>query len=315
MIDADRFTVSARTLALLLLTFVTPVASADVEIAVLTIRRDNIHKVTKSELLPIAKVDRGYFSAIEGVEDLENSACGPTTFRGWAQTGVSYEVLYRGAPIGTAKALERDRGGYSCSELCVVRAATTLKEKAPGVKGQRRGFDPSGSFDESITQYVAYSKTNGTRPYSTRVATPLRSVDRMALQAYAKARILRNRNKEFTGRLEIDSVESFIVSKTGDANIFVSASVMSQNGELRALSAVVKRAVNGKFDSLFELLEDGDEDRGAASYELIDAVDFDGDGVTELLVIYHNYEFHEFQVLKRVGSKFEIVHKGPSYGC
>jgi hypothetical protein len=315
MIGANRYTVSAQTLALLLLVFVTPAASADAEIAVLTIRRDNIRKVTTSELLPIAKVARGRFSAIEGVEDLENSACAPTTFRGWSQTGVSYDVLYRGVAIGTAKALERERGGYSCSELCVVRAATSLKEKAPGVEGQRTGFDPSGSFDESITQYVAYSTTDGKRPYSTRMTTPLTSADRRALQAFAKARIVRDHRKESTGRVEMDSVEPFIGSKAGDVNVFVSAVVTSPDGELRALSAIVKQVAHGKVDSMFELLEDGDEDRGAASYELLDAADFDGDGVTELLVIYHNYEFHEFQVLKRIGSKFEIVHKGPSYGC
>jgi len=69
------------------------------------------------------------------------------------------------------------------------------------------------------------------------------------------------------------------------------------------------------FESLFELIEDGGEDQGAASYQMVDALDFDGDGTSEMLVIYHNYEFHEFQILRRIGSKFEIVHKGPSYGC
>ena len=70
-------------------------------------------------------------------------------------------------------------------------------------------------------------------------------------------------------------------------------------------------------DVLFELLSDGDTDHGAPVYEFVDAIDLDADGRPELLVIYHDYEFHEFQVL-RLGAgqhRYDIVHRGPTYGC
>jgi hypothetical protein len=299
---------------LLLFIFLSPAALGEEEIAVLTIRRDNIHKTTKSELVPIAKVEHGQFRAIAGVEDPEHGVCAPKTFRGWAQPGVAYDVLHRGNVIGTATSTRQERGAYSCSELCVVRTVTSLREQAPGIRSQRRGFDPSGTFDESITQYVAYAAAEGKQPYSTRITVPLTSADSTALRAYAKARML-GEGKASTRRVSMGSVEPFIGSKAGEVNIFVSAVIKRPKGTLRVISAVVKRADDGTFNSMFELLEDGDEDRGAASYEFMDAVDFDGDGIAELFVVYHNYEFHEFQILKRIGSKFEVVHKGPTYGC
>ena len=167
----------------MLLLLLPPAGFAEQEIAVLTIRRDNIHKSTTSELLPIAKVDHGRFQAIAGVEATDTRACAPKNFMGWERAGVVYDVLYRGGVIGNAIAKRHDRRGYSCSELCVVAAATTLKERAPGIKTERKGFNPSGFFDESITQYVAYSTTDGQSPYSTRIAAPLTKSERGALES------------------------------------------------------------------------------------------------------------------------------------
>jgi len=315
MIESIRRDLPTRLAVFLLFVFASPVASAEEEIAVLTIRRDNIHKSTRSELVPIARIVRGQFQPIAGVEDPENGACAPTTFRGWAQAGVTYEVLYRGGVIGSTIAQKHGRSGYSCSELCVVSAATSLKQKAPGLKSQRKGFDPSGLFDESITQYVAYATTDGKRPYSTRMTASLKSSDRSALQTYAKTRVVGGGSETARRRILMDTIAPFVGSKAGEVNIFLSGVVKGPKDALRVISAVVKRGEDGKFESMFEVIEDGDEDRGAASYELVDAIDFDGDGMAELLVVYHNYEFHEFQILRRTGARFEIVHKGPSYGC
>jgi hypothetical protein len=251
-----------------------------------------------------------------GVEDTDDRECSPNTFAGWERTGTTYDVLYRGGVIGSATATKHDRGGYSCSALCIVTAATKLKEKAPGIKTTRRGFDSFRPFDESITHYVAYSRSNRPRPYSTRIAGPVTKSDREALESYAKAKLAIVNQTPFPHvRISDDPVESFWGSKDGEVDVFFTAVAKEPNGDLRAISSVVRRGKNGEFESLFELIEDGDEDKGAASYEMVDAIDFDGDGISEMLVIYHNYEFHEFQILKRVGSKFEVVHKGPSYGC
>lgn len=302
---------------LLILLILLPSAGfAEREIAVLTIRTDNIHKSTTSELLPIARVDNGSFKAIDGVEDTDTRECSPSTFAGWERTGTMYDVLYRGGVIGSAAAKKHDRGGYSCSALCVVTATTKLKDRPPGLTATRKGFAPSGDFDESITQYVAYLPSDGKRPYSTRISDPLTKSEREALEAYAKGKLAKtNQSPSLHVRVLDDPVESFLGSKDGEVNVFFTAVAKEPNGGLRAISSVVRQGKAGALESLFELIEDGDEDKGAASYEFVDAVDFDGDGISEMLVIYHNYEFHEFQILRRAGSKFEVVHKGPSYGC
>src|SRR5438309_9485831 len=120
MTESIRRDLVTRLAILLLLAFVSPIASAEEEIAVLTIRRDNIHKSTRSELVPIASIVRGHFQAIAGVEDPENGACSPATFRCWAQTGITYEVRYRCGVSGRAIVRKRSRRGDSCAELWAV---------------------------------------------------------------------------------------------------------------------------------------------------------------------------------------------------
>jgi hypothetical protein len=300
-----------RVVSLLLLFALSSVGFAESEVAVLTIRKDNLGKSTTTELLPIARIASGRFEAIAGVEDTDTRACAPKNFRGWSHNGTVYDVIYRGNVIGSAIAKSHDHRGYSCSALCVVTAITKLNERAPGIRSRTRGFDPSGSFDESLTQFAAYSTTDAQRPYSTRTASPLTKSERQALEAHAKAKLAKKTKKASTIRVTMNSVESFVGSKDGDVNVFFSAVMKRPNGAIRVITSVVRQ----RDDGVFELIEDGDEDRGAAYYEVMDAADFNGDGISELLVIYHNYEFHEFQILQRVGPKFEIVHKGPSYGC
>jgi hypothetical protein len=62
-------------------------------------------------------------------------------------------------------------------------------------------------------------------------------------------------------------------------------------------------------------MSEGDLDRGNGFYELVDTVDVDGDGVAEIIAIHHNYEFHEFVVLRRDAARYGIAFRGPSYGC
>lgn len=302
-------------LALLLMSSVVAPCDADEEIAVLTIRRDNIHKTTSTELLPIARIEHGRFRPIKGVEYPEKSVCAPSAFRGWAHPGIIYDVLYRGEVVGTARSVKQAHESYDCSELCVVRAATSLKERAPSVETQRKGFDESTFFDESISQYAAYASTDGKRPFSSRTTAPLDSSVRSALLEFVSVRMAGKAHKASARRVSMDAVEPFIASRAGEINIFVSAVLKQPGGALRAISTVVQQRDDGTFESLFELMKDGDEDWGAAYYELIEAADFDGDGLAELLVGYHNYEFHEFQILKRNNARFQIVHKGPTYGC
>lgn len=308
---------------LLFLAILSSPALASHEIAVLTVRRDNIHKTMTSELIPIAKIDQGKISSIKKVEVNEKEVCSPTEFSGSRKPGVVYDVLRRGEVIGTTTSVKKSEGSYSCSALCVVRATTSLKIKSPGIKSERRGFDKSGIFDESITQYVAISSQSiasneTTPPFSSKVSTPVSNEDRTALSAFAEKRVLSG-VKRAGRKFRLESAEAFVATEAGEINFYL-VGVLDHlapkpDSEIRVITTVVRKNAVGEIESLFELLESGDLDKGAATYELVDAIDFDSDGVVELLVIYHNYEFHEYQILKLRGTKFEIVHKGPSFGC
>jgi hypothetical protein len=57
---------SVHVVLLILWVLLPSIGFAEQEIAVLTIKTDNIHKSTTSELLPIANVENGNFKAIDG---------------------------------------------------------------------------------------------------------------------------------------------------------------------------------------------------------------------------------------------------------
>ncbi len=282
------------------------------EVAVLVIRHDNTKKVTESELIPVAKIVGGKYISIAAAEPDDKGVCAPVEFRAWSTQGLKYDIYFRGDFVGSTISGKRTRGGYSCTALCVVNTKTSLLERVVGLQYGRKGFGPDGSFDESITYHLAYLSADGKQPFNSRVSVPMSSVERADFTKYARQRLV---SKGGQGKVSVDSMVPFLGSKAGELQVFISAQMNLPDDAVRVISTVVTRTKEGNIQALYELLKDGDIDRGAESHDLIDVADFDGDGRTDLLLLFHNYEFHEFQILRQTDAGLETVLKGPSFGC
>jgi hypothetical protein len=303
-----RFLLSALFISL----FLPGASRAADEVAVLVIRHDNVKKVTDSELIPVAKIVDGKYISIAAADPDDKGVCAPVDFRAWSSSGLKYDIYFRGDFVGSTVSGKRTRGGYSCTELCVVSAKTSLLERVVGLQRGRKGFGPEGSFDEDINFYVTYLSSEGKQPFNSRVSQPLMSTDRADFTRYARQRLASKGGK---GQVSVDSIVPFLGSTAGEVQVFISARMSLPDDVVRDISTVVTRSKEGTIHALYELLDDGDIDRGGESHELVDVADFDGDGRTDLLLLFHNYEFHEFQIMKQTDSGFETVHKGPSFGC
>lgn len=300
-------------LAVLSIGFCLPgISCAADEVAVLVIRHDKIGKVTESELIPVAKIVDGKYISIAAADPDDKGVCAPVDFRAWSSPGLKYDIYFRGDFVGSTVSGKRTRGGYSCTALCVVNAKTSLLERVVGLQYGRKGFDPEGSFDESIAFHVAYLSSEGKQPFNSRASKPLSSADRADFTRYTRQRLA---SKGGQGKVSVDAMHSFLGNKAGEEHVFISARMSLPDDALRVISTVVKRSKEGDIHALYELLTDGDIDRGGESHDLIDVADFDGDGRTDILLLFHNYEFHEFQIMRQTDSGLETVLKGPSFGC
>ena len=284
------------------------------EVAVLVVRQDKVKKASVSELIPVAKVVDGKYISIAAGDPGDKGVCTPADFRAWSTLGLKYDVYFRGDFIGSTVSGRKAVAGYSCTGLCVVTAKTTLLERVAALRYDRKGFDPSGSFDESISFHIAYLSPEGKQPFNSRIGKPLSSAERAEFTQYARQR-LASKGKSGQGKMSVEAMHAYLGNSAGEVHVFISAQMNLPDDVVRVISTVVKRSEDGGILALYELLDEGDIDRGGENHDLVDVADFDGDGRTDLLLIYNNYEFHEFQIMKQTEMGLETVLKGPSFGC
>jgi len=286
------------------------------EIAILTIRYDKVHNRTTKELLPIARHASGQFQEIpvEGIKGQKD--CPDVSFRGWREPGTQYNVYFGGNRIGQARARRHTLGAYDCSALCVVSVETKVGLAHGGRKDSRLGFDHTGRFDETMAQFVAMSSSAAETGFQTLPAGAVSKGVRRSISRFAISRLREKSGKlDASAKVTIKRLQVFLSSRDGERHAFVQAVQEGPNDLIKVIAAVVGIRRNGPPEPLFDLVSSGDTDTGAASYEFLDALDIDGDGRSELVTIYHNYEFHEFHILRFDGKRYEVAHKGPSYGC
>lgn len=295
-----------------------PVATPeDVEVALLTVRHDNLRTRTTADLLPLARYADRHFHPIASELDENQTTCPVTGFRGWQQPGVKYTVFLGGLPIGEAIAQRPEVGSYDCSALCVVSATTNVKPTLRGRKDSQRGFNLNEDFDESLTQFVALSASSSRKEFRTVLTDSLSKAVRRSVIRLVTTRLKKHASaSNDRGKVEVEDLRLFHANRTGGTHAFVRATLEgATRDEFTAISALVAMSEGTATKILWELVSQGDQDKGAEVVELVDALDLDGDGRSELIGIYHNYEFHEFQFFQLVGGRYEVVHKGPSYGC
>lgn len=281
--------------------------SAVHDIAILTVRKGNVRGSITMELLPLARRVNGTYLPVTIPDPDTQGETDCTTFDerdSGLKTATDYGVYFQGRLLGRARSGSHRVAVYACSGLCVMSAQSDLKLPA----GAR--------FDQTIIQQlIAVSPPNSGGIFETSLpSTKQTNIDQVASQ-FAKSKLF-DRGEETPVPIRMKQVQAFRSSLgKNDTHVFLCAVGEGPGDRLRMLTAVIPATSSTDKQPMFFMLQEGDIDRWAPYYDFLDALDIDGDGLSEIVAIYNNYEYHQFQILKFTGHSYEVFLKGPEYGC
>jgi len=293
-----------------------PAAAVAVDVrtvAILTVRLDNIRSRTTAELIPVARYSDSRLHGIDSEQQGDDPTCSSVASVSPLRPGETFDVYFQGKLVGRIVGRDYTLAAYDCSGLCVMATEVDFSVPEGTRKDTRLGFDPSGDFDETLLQLVALSPSTAAPVFETSVPEKPSSRTRGVLAQLSESHL--RTGSETQTLAQVEDIRLFRRTAHGEIHAFITASREDQSYEIAVLSAIVRLEEESNGELLFSLLAKGDKDSGAAAYEFLDAIDLDGDGVAEVVAVYHNYEFHEFVILALKGGRYEVVHRGPSYGC
>lgn len=298
---------------LLLLMPIAPEKTADKRtVAIMIVRHDNLRSRTRGELLPIAQTTVGGFRGITPEQPNDDAPCAAVGSASSFRRGEQYDVYFRGRRVGQATTGTYGVSPYDCSGLCVLATPVRFPVPEQALLDTRVGIDEYGMFDETLRHLVALPPSAREWVSDTSAPTVL-PVGTRDLVTQWVSRELPSRG--LGGNVTVEDVKFFRSTTRHGLEAFVTA-VREEDGELAVVSAVVRVGVGRDAEVLFRFLRKGDPDRGAASYEFLDAVDVDGAMVlrTSLLSTMTTSSTSSSSFSLRSG-KYEVVHRGPSFGC
>jgi hypothetical protein len=212
--------------------------------------------------------------------------------------GDTFNVVRGGTPSGTVTVLAADNSTCEPIERLVQRSgkATQKWRSADAVAGKslqahRRASPlraPSAAEDQELLAVV-------------RRVFALKAVPDHAL-AHITSENLVATDLNSDGR--IDFIGTFSVRDSRNThNLFVIV-VRDRGGALRADVVRYDRSLNAKDDS------------GARNWTLVDVEDFDGDGIDEIVVENHGWEWGSYDILRmKREADWQVVYSGGGSGC
>lgn len=288
-----------------------PAASAaemgEVSVALLTVRENSNHGRESSEVLPIAVWRSSGWAGVPGVEGSQPQRCQADVVA--PEVARKDAVYWRGTRIGSAIRQTAAVGRYACSSLCVQSVDASFAAASGGRIDARVGYSLAGPYEEHLRQFVAVSPELDST-FSTDSAPITDTQLRIVEGSLRGALHLTSRD----GPLTIRSVTPFRWRRAGDLAVDIVATV-TRGDVVEAITAIVDVADGRAAQVLFELRSSAPQLDGLEVADFVDALDFDGDGVAEVVMIKHGYESHSVQLLRFDGSAYRMVADGPAYGC
>ena len=109
---------------------------------------------------------------------------------------------------------------------------------------------------------------------------------------------------DLNGDGRIDFIGSFNVRDERNTHNLFAVVMRDERGALRADVIRYDRAPNAK------------DDTGFSNWTLVDVEDFDGDGVDEIVVENHGWEWSSYDILRmKREAGWEVVYSGGGSGC
>jgi hypothetical protein len=222
----------------------------------------------------------------------------PSPVTDYYRIGEKFSVVRGGIPSGTVTVLADDHNTCQPVERLAQRSGkpTPKWRSADAVAGKsvdvRRRVSPmrapSAAENRELLAVVR-------RLFAIK-AVPASALDRIKSENVAAT--------DLNGDGRIDFIGSFVVRDTRNThNLFVV--VMREGGG--ALRADVIR-----YDGSLNAKDDG----GAKNWTLVDAEDFDGDGIDEIIVENHGWEWGSYDILRmKREADWQVIYSGGGSGC
>jgi len=212
--------------------------------------------------------------------------------------GETFNVVRGGIPSGTVAVLAADNSTCEPIERLVQRSGKAAPKwrSADAIAGKslqarRRASplrSPSAAEDQELLAVV-------------RRIFALKAVPDDALAHITSENLV---STDLNGDGRIDFIGSFVVRDSRNwHNLFVVV-MRDRGGALRADVIRYDRSLAAKDDST------------AKNWTLVDVEDFDGDGIDEIIVENHGWEWGSYDILKmKREADWEIVYSGGGSGC
>jgi hypothetical protein len=214
------------------------------------------------------------------------------------QPGAKYDVFRGGVHSGTVSVLPGDNWGCQPIERGVTRSGqpTPHWRSADAVAGEslvlaHRKSPLRAATDAEMRELLA-------------IVRRVFAIKAVPADALANIKSENVAATDLNGDGRTDFIGSFVVRDPRNSHDLFLVAMRDGRGILRADVIRYDRALNAK------------DDTGAKNWTLVDVEDFDGDGIDEIIVEAHGWEWNSYDILKwRREAEWEVIYSGGGSGC
>jgi hypothetical protein len=242
---------------------------------------------------PIAIVMRRTRNSVEFVKPPS-----PTQGSDYYHAGETFNVLRGGVPSGTVTVLPADNNTCEPVERLVQRSGKPAQRwrSADAVAGKtidvRRCTSPL---------HAPTAAENRELRAVVRRLFAIKAVPAEALNHIQSENVVAT---DLNGDGSIDFIGSFVVQDARKTHNLFTVVMRDASGALRADVIRYDRSLKAK------------DDMAAKNWTLVDVEDFDGDGIDEIIVENHGWEWGSYDILKlKRDADWEVVYSGGGSGC
>lgn len=247
----------------------------------------------RTSIDPVVLVRGGRYTAPPLGGDTKAEAAAYDGFiKSFYRPGRKYRVLFGGGEAGTVEVLKYEEPGCVGLEA----TATAQTEVRLGVQ-----------VNALATNSAKLGKAAGVRRAPT-------EAERAAALELARRGLRRHKVSEArVGRMEVNNLTALDLNADGRAELVGSFLVKGEFGVEDALFLVAEPGVDDYAVTL-DWFHHGRE-ADAQYRRLVDALDLDGDGTTEIVAQGAYYEGHDYIIYKRARGAWREVYRGGGGGC
>ena len=214
------------------------------------------------------------------------------------RTGTKYDVIRGGLPSGSITVLPADNNACQAVEQPVKRDGN----KTPRWRGTDAVAGESLGLGRRKSPLRAPTAAETRELFA--IVRRLFAIKAVPADALANVKSENVIATDLNSDGRIDFIGSFVVRDARNTHNLFAVVMRDRTGALRADVIRYDRRLNAK------------DDMAAKRWTLVDVEDFDGDGIDEIIVEGHGWEWSWYDILKcRRETEWEVIYSGGGSGC